>query len=65
MFPDLLREALSRLDHFYRERKRAEATLDFGDLEEQTIELLESNPSDPRGNTGPIRACPDGRTAGY
>jgi CRISPR-associated protein Cas4 len=41
--PDLLRTALSRLDTLYRERKRAEATLDFGDLEEQTIELLESN----------------------
>jgi ATP-dependent helicase/nuclease subunit A len=41
--PDLLRAALSRLDTLYRERKRTEATLDFGDLEEQTIQLLESN----------------------
>ena len=43
--PDLLRAALFRLDTFYRERKRRDATLDFGDLEEQTIQLLESNES--------------------
>lgn len=41
--PELIRSALSRLDALYRDRKRNEATLDFHDLEENSIRLLESN----------------------
>ncbi len=40
----LLREAVSRIDVMYRAKKRRESALDFGDLEEQTIGLLESDP---------------------
>ncbi len=40
---DLLRAALSRLDALYRAKKRRDAALDFGDLEEQAILLLESD----------------------
>ncbi len=41
--PELLREAVARLDREYRETKRREASVDFADLEEIAIELLESN----------------------
>ena len=41
--PDVIRSALSRLDLLYGERKRKDSTLDFHDLEEQAIQLLESN----------------------
>ena len=41
--PELLREAVARLDRDYREAKRREAAVDFADLEELAIELLESN----------------------
>lgn len=40
---DLLRLALSRIDERYREKKRRDAVLDFTDLEEQAIRLLESD----------------------
>jgi ATP-dependent helicase/nuclease subunit A len=40
---DLLREALNRLDRTYRKKKRDLAALDFADLEEDAIRLLESN----------------------
>jgi ATP-dependent helicase/nuclease subunit A len=39
----LLREAVARIAARYRERKRREASLDFADLEEESIRLLESN----------------------
>ena len=39
----LLREAVTRLDRIYRKKKRARFALDFADLEEQAILLLESN----------------------
>jgi ATP-dependent helicase/nuclease subunit A len=39
----LLREALNRLDRTYRKKKRDQAALDFADLEEDAIRLLESN----------------------
>jgi ATP-dependent helicase/nuclease subunit A len=41
--PELIRSVLSRLDSLYRNRKRKDATLDFHDLEEQAIQLLESD----------------------
>ena len=40
---DLLRAAVERIDALYREKKRLEAALDFGDLEEQAIRLLETD----------------------
>ncbi|MFM2123865.1 MAG: hypothetical protein RL328_316, partial [Acidobacteriota bacterium] len=40
---DLLREAIGRIDQRYRERKRSEAALDFSDLEEASVRLLESS----------------------
>src|SRR5207302_11383392 len=39
----LLRVAVGRIDAAYRERKRRDASLDFADLEEQAIRLLESD----------------------
>ncbi len=42
---DLLHLALKRIDQRYREKKRRDAVLDFTDLEEQAIRLLESNPA--------------------
>jgi ATP-dependent helicase/nuclease subunit A len=42
--PELVREAVARLDREYREAKRREAAVDFADLEELAIELLESHP---------------------
>ncbi len=41
--PDLLREAVARLDKAYRKKKRAQSALDFADLEEQSIRLLETD----------------------
>ena len=41
--PDLLREAVARLDQKYRQKKRDQSALDFADLEEEAIHLLESN----------------------
>ncbi|MDE3166383.1 MAG: UvrD-helicase domain-containing protein, partial [Acidobacteriota bacterium] len=40
----LLVEILRRFDRRYRERKRAAAALDYSDLEEFTVGLLEGNP---------------------
>ena len=40
---DLLREAIARIADCYRARKRRDALLDFGDLEEQAIRLLEAD----------------------
>jgi len=40
---DLLREAVARLDRGYRKKKRDRSALDFADLEEEAIRLLESN----------------------
>jgi ATP-dependent helicase/nuclease subunit A len=40
---DLLRAAVTRLDHTYRKKKRNQSALDFADLEEDSIRLLESN----------------------
>ncbi len=39
--PQLLETALGRLDRRFREAKRARSAVDFADLEEKTIELLE------------------------
>ena len=39
----LLREAIRRIDQQYREQKRREAVLDFSDLEEYSVRLLESH----------------------
>ncbi|HVO98829.1 MAG TPA: UvrD-helicase domain-containing protein [Bryobacteraceae bacterium] len=39
--PDLLREAVARLDKTYRKKKRALSAVDFADLEEESIRLLE------------------------
>ncbi|MCW5980133.1 MAG: UvrD-helicase domain-containing protein [Bryobacteraceae bacterium] len=41
----LLLDALKRLDAAYRARKRAIASLDFSDLEEQALELLRGDPA--------------------
>jgi ATP-dependent helicase/nuclease subunit A len=41
----LLRAAAGRMDAIYREKKRAEAALDFSDLEAEAIRLLESDPA--------------------
>ncbi len=41
--PELLREAVARLDLKYADAKRREASADFADLGERTIELLESD----------------------
>ena len=41
---ELLRGALARIDALYRGKKRALARLDFADLEEETIHLLEQDP---------------------
>lgn len=43
--PELLREAVARLDKEYREAKRRIAAVDFADLEERAIELLEAYPA--------------------
>jgi ATP-dependent helicase/nuclease subunit A len=40
--PELLRTAVARLEQRYGEAKRREAAVDFADLGEKTIELLES-----------------------
>jgi len=40
---NLLRVAVARIDALYRAKKRRDAVLDFGDLEEQAIRLLESD----------------------
>jgi ATP-dependent helicase/nuclease subunit A len=40
----LLIEILRRFDHLYRERKEQAAALDFADLEEFTVRLLEDHP---------------------
>jgi ATP-dependent helicase/nuclease subunit A len=39
---ELLRSAVSRIDVLYREKKRKESALDFADLEQEAIQLLES-----------------------
>jgi len=41
---ELLIEILRRFDRTYRERKRAAGLLDFADLEEYTVRLLEQHP---------------------
>jgi ATP-dependent exoDNAse (exonuclease V) beta subunit len=41
----LLRDAIARLAERYREKKREQSALDFADLEEETIRLLESDES--------------------
>ncbi|MCS6953848.1 MAG: UvrD-helicase domain-containing protein [Bryobacterales bacterium] len=41
----LLADALQQLDRRYRERKRAAAALDFADLIERSLALLENHPS--------------------
>jgi ATP-dependent exoDNAse (exonuclease V) beta subunit len=41
---ELLIETLRRFDHLYRERKELAGALDFSDLEEFTVRLLEDNP---------------------
>lgn len=41
--PELLRAAVARLDQEYREAKRRQSAVDFTDLAERTIELLESD----------------------
>ncbi len=43
-FRALLVEAIERIDEAYRSRKRELSALDFSDLEEHTIRLLEGNP---------------------
>jgi len=40
---NLLREAITRLDRSYRKKKRDQSALDFADLEEESIRLLESD----------------------
>ncbi|HML18238.1 MAG TPA: UvrD-helicase domain-containing protein [Bryobacteraceae bacterium] len=40
---DLLREAVARIAAVYRAKKRDQSALDFSDLEEESIRLLESN----------------------
>jgi len=40
---DLLHEAVTRLDRTYRKKKRDRSALDFADLEEDSIRLLETN----------------------
>lgn len=40
---DLLRVALERIDTVYRARKRSATAVDFSDLEEYAVELLETN----------------------
>jgi ATP-dependent helicase/nuclease subunit A len=47
----LLAEAVSRVDRVYRESKRRQAAVDFADLVEHTIQLLES------GDEGARQAC--------
>jgi ATP-dependent helicase/nuclease subunit A len=42
---DLLIEILRRFDAIYRDRKRQSAVLDFSDLEEFTVRVLESDPA--------------------
>jgi ATP-dependent helicase/nuclease subunit A len=42
---ELLREGMRRLDARYREKKRKQSALDFADLEEETIRVLESEES--------------------
>jgi len=41
--PDLLREAISRVNATFREKKRQQAVVDFADLEERAIALLETD----------------------
>jgi ATP-dependent helicase/nuclease subunit A len=49
---ELLRTAMTRFDQRYREKKREQAALDFSDLEEETIRLLESDPEIQRETAG-------------
>jgi ATP-dependent exoDNAse (exonuclease V) beta subunit len=49
---DLLRAAITQLDRLYREKKRSSAALDFSDLEEQAIQLLEADPDMRRDIAG-------------
>src|SRR5262249_2564090 len=48
----LLRLALERIDATYRARKRAKSIVDFADLEEETVRLLESDSSVKRDIAG-------------
>src|SRR5205814_2754477 len=41
---EMLLEILSRFDHLYRQSKRQAGLLDFADLEEFTVRLLEEHP---------------------
>ena len=41
---DLIIESLERIDRAYRQRKREQSAVDFDDLEEFAIQLLESEP---------------------
>jgi ATP-dependent helicase/nuclease subunit A len=50
--PDLLRLAVERIDARYREKKRRDGVLDFTDLEEQAIGLLESDDQVRRETAG-------------
>jgi ATP-dependent exoDNAse (exonuclease V) beta subunit len=40
---ELLREGITRLNRIYRKKKRDQSALDFADLEEESIRLLESD----------------------
>ena len=62
---ELMRDMIARLDERYRERKRAQAALDFADLEEDAIRLLESDAAIRRATAERFDEDPDGRIAGH
>ena len=49
----------------YRERKRQAGALDFADLEEFTVRLLEEHAGHARPPAAPVRPHPDGRVPGH
>ena len=56
----LLLEILRRFDRIYRDRKRQAGALDFSDLEEFSVRLLEEHPETTRAPAGAVRPRPDG-----
>ena len=61
----LLLEILRRFDLGYRERKRQAGALDFADLEEFAVRLLDEHAETRARVAGAVRPYPDGRISGH
>ena len=57
---DLIIESLERIDSTYRQRKRQQSAVDFDDLEEFAIQLLESDSEIRIASADRVRPHPDG-----